>query len=305
MTVYRGHIVAAGCEELGIDKPTAVAHHLSIPGPRKDKQSYVNRLAQKVVERCTLIEEPFLRRAMDSGTDHVFNYARQICHFSSLVAEFTDAWGEGDGERVTRCWKFFLPHFYATHRTKYALQALHLLLQLKLSQPKLIHQLTWGRFVNTRGGKGKNIPCDLHNEHVNCVFKEVVGNMGSNFTQQSSTRVARCITSLHTIAEKFDIECSVPRESSSHTTKSDISDVEKVIQIVLRNQLIQKVSTTREHSSHPRVTINPLANLDTEKMDRWMKEKFELRRKYRVVYDGMDSDADQDNTDSSQSEDES
>ena len=70
------------------------------------------------------------------------------------------------------------------------------------------------RFVNTQGGKGKNIPCDLHNEHVNRVFKEVVANMGSNFTQESSTRVARCVTSLDTLSELFDEQCAVPKESS-------------------------------------------------------------------------------------------
>ena len=303
MTVYRGHIVAAGCEELGIAEPKAPADHLSIPGPVIDKRKYVSHLARKVVERCTLIAEPFLGSPLDSGADHVHNYARQVCHFSSLVAELTDAWGEGDGERVIRCWKFFLPHFFATRGTKYALQALRLLLQLKLSQPRLVHQLTWGRFVNTQGGKGKNIPCDLHNEHVNRVFKEVVGNMELNFTQQSSTRVARCITSFQSIAEKFDTECSIPRESSTHTTKSDISDVEKVVHIVLREKLIQEI-TTREHSSHPRIPLNPLANLDTVKMDKWINEKFELRRRYQVVNDGMESDEEHHSTDSCESKDE-
>ena len=82
MTVYRGHIVAAGCEELGIAEPNAPADHLSIPGPVIDKRKYVSHLARKVVERCTLIAEPFLGSPLDSGADHVHNYARQVCHFS-------------------------------------------------------------------------------------------------------------------------------------------------------------------------------------------------------------------------------
>ena len=32
--------------------------------------------------------------------DHVHNYTRTMCHFAALVLEFTDAWAEGDGERV-------------------------------------------------------------------------------------------------------------------------------------------------------------------------------------------------------------
>ncbi len=41
--------------------------------------------------------------------------------------------------------------------------------------PDLVHQLT---YVNTHGGNGRNISCDLHNEHVNKQFKEIIRNMG-------------------------------------------------------------------------------------------------------------------------------
>jgi len=34
------------------------------------------------------------------------------------------------------------------------------------------------------GGPGNNIHCDLHNEHLNKLFKEIIANMGSNFTER-------------------------------------------------------------------------------------------------------------------------
>ena len=71
-TVY-SHIIAAECEELGITNPGSPADHLSIPGPRKDKQVYVAKLASKVVERCTFIAQPFLGDQLDSSADGVFN----------------------------------------------------------------------------------------------------------------------------------------------------------------------------------------------------------------------------------------
>ena len=43
--------------------------------------------------------------------DHVYNYARVLCHFGTLVLQFTDAWSKGDGECIYRCWWLFLPHF--------------------------------------------------------------------------------------------------------------------------------------------------------------------------------------------------
>ena len=58
--------------------------------------------------------------------DGVYNYARVLCHHVSLVVEFSDAWREGDGERIMRCWRIFLLHFHANKRYKYALEALRI-----------------------------------------------------------------------------------------------------------------------------------------------------------------------------------
>ena len=94
-----------------------------------------------------------------------------------------------------------LLHFFAGRRTKYALEALRIQVQLATLSPHMVHQLTWGRFVNTHGGNGRNIPCDLHNEHVNKQFKGIIRNMGANFTKTESTRAAR---SVHHLVESFD-----------------------------------------------------------------------------------------------------
>ena len=71
-------------------------------------------------------------------------------------------------------------HFRASECTKYALEVLRLQIQLKVLSPNLSHQIKWHRFVNTRGGLGMNIPCDLYNEHVNKLIKLIIQNMGSN-----------------------------------------------------------------------------------------------------------------------------
>ena len=78
------------------------------------------------------------------------------------------------------------PHFFANGHTKYALEAVRLQMQLASLPPRLVHQITWGRFVNTHGGLGHNMPCDFHNEHVNRLIKEQIKHMGSNFSQRQS-----------------------------------------------------------------------------------------------------------------------
>ena len=38
--------------------------------------------------------------------------------------------------------------------------------------------------MNTRGGAGKNVPPDLHNEHLNRKLKDVVSGVGANVTEE-------------------------------------------------------------------------------------------------------------------------
>lgn len=140
----------------------------------------------------------------------------------------------GDADRVLRCWRVFLLHFRASGRTKYALEALTLQFQLQSLTPELASQLKLGRFVNTHGGYGRNIPCDLHCEHMVRLFKESVHNMGSNFSEKSSTKVVRSLTVLHNIASKFDSECNIHPDSTAHTELSRAEDVKLVVNTVLK-----------------------------------------------------------------------
>ena len=80
-----------------------------------------------------------------------------------------------------------------------------------------------------RGGPGNNIPGDLHYEHLNKLFKEIIANMGSNFTEQSIQRSARSVSALHDLAETFDPESHTPVTTTAHSTKSDDNDVRRVV----------------------------------------------------------------------------
>lgn len=99
----------------------------------------------------------------------MFNYQCNLLDHGLLYLNFNDAVAEGDGDRIIRCWKFLLLHFYHdSGSTKYALEALYLQLQQQalLSQRQAYRQ-RWNRSVNNRGGSGKNVPIDLEIEHDN------------------------------------------------------------------------------------------------------------------------------------------
>ena len=284
--VYKGHLIAAACKELGINSPDD-----DLPTQTQADNSILQRVASRVVDSCTIVSEAILGKEVEESGDGVYNYARVLCHYAALVS---DAWSEGDGERVIRCWKIFMLHFHADRRTKYALEALRLQFQLASLSPDLVHQLTWGRFVNTHGGLGHNIPCDLHNEHVNRLFKEIIGNMGANFTEQASTRAARAITSLATMSRRFDDTTGIHPESTAHCRKSDEDDVKHVVKVV---QTVDAL-TIHSHSKFPKVSSDPLIALERPKLAQWIKRKIKERMKFTVMREGNTSDPDASDDDS-------
>ena len=178
-TVVRGHLLASACRALGIirlDTKLSLPQGIHKASPQT-QLAYVHRLAAQVVEECTLID---VCGNVTETDDHVYNYARVLCHYGSLILEFRDACAEGDGERVYRCWRLLLPHFKTSGRSKYCLEALRLQLQVKaLLSPQLAHQVQWNRFVNTRGGLGNNIQMDLYNEHIVRLVKKIIRCMGA------------------------------------------------------------------------------------------------------------------------------
>ena len=287
-TVAKGHFLACACDILGVaslDQPIDLPAGI-LNGSRAEQLAYISNIAEQVVDRCSLVDAAFIGKtsedslssppslcgsdssssaglrysastdsptstARQSNSDGVYNYARVLCHYASLIMEYRDAWAEGDGERVIRCWKLFLPHFKASGRTKYSLEALRLQMQANITlSPNLAHQVIWNRFVNVKGGAGKNIPCDLFNEHVNKQLKIIICNMGSNLTETALQRAARSVTCLHNLCTNFDKQSGVPYRTSAHSTKSDLPDVKKVVNVVLNRKLLTNISS-RGHRKFP------------------------------------------------------
>lgn len=283
LTVVKGHILAVACELLGVsklDSPLQLPPGLRESSP--DHQfSFIRRLALQVLDRCGLLGAALTREKVQEIGDGVYNYARVLCHFGSLVMEFVDAWAEGDGERVYRCWRLFLPHFLVANCRKYALEAIRLQFQVKaVLSPYLSHHILWDRFINTKGGMGRNIPCDLHNEHVNKLLKEVIANMGSNLTEGALRRAAQSVSVIHTICQKFDKISGVPFGTQAHSTKSDEKDVARVASMVLK-QNIFTVTKGRKHHAFPKIHTNPLWSWKHKKIEEWIKTKKKEFVKYR------------------------
>lgn len=304
-TVVKGHWIACACEVLGIrdvDGPIKFPAGI-FAADLETKWKFVQDIARKVVDRLTLVESAFITPGeISDTTDTKYNYARVLCHYGSLVMEFRDAWAEGDGERVIRCWRLFLPHFQAAGRTKYSLAAFNVQLQTQVSlSPNTAHQVMWHRFVNSRGGMGNNIPCDLYNEHINKLVKHIIRSQGPNLTDISLQRAAHSVSTLSQITHAFDTHSGVPHGTVAHSTRSDTEDVLKVMNTILKEDILTP-NPGRKHNAFKKLHLDPLHKWDIQKTRDWMKKKKRDYMTLRGFFLG-DSNTDDEDDDSDSEDD--
>ena len=60
--------------------------------------------------------------------------------------------------------------------------------------------------MNTHGREGHNIPCDLHNEHLNRRMKIILRNLQSNVQISTILRAAKTIGIVQNICNVFQKE---------------------------------------------------------------------------------------------------
>ena len=129
------------------------------------------------------------------------------------------------------------------------------------------------RFVNTRGGLGHNIPCDLYNENVNKMLKHIIASMGSNLTETFLQRAARSVSTRHAICSQFDKGSNFAIGTHAHSTRSDMEDVAKVTSAVIKLKLLE-VLPGRAQSAYRKIKLNPLHSWDKKKTIEWIEKDF-------------------------------
>ena len=282
--VLDAHITAAAMEHLGMectsDKPTRNCFAGSIDAASDgEKKKFLSSVVSSLVEKffdCTPTSSPWtcalsateLQQPATANAetkkerdDRVVNYARTLVGLGLTARNFEDASHEGDGARLLRCWKVFMLHFKADGRTKYALEAFNLIASVNgFLSPRKAHQLMWNRTCNTKGGAGNNIPLDLHNEHLNRVFKEDINTFQSNLTSNSVARSSQAIGPLSDLLSTLDKNLHVKTPSGKHIDPSVTKDFQLVLETLTQEQVFSPVEE-RKHSSFPNMTCNPLESL--------------------------------------------
>ena len=206
-----------------------------------------------------------------STCDGVSSYSIQLLRIGCLYMEFADSIREGDGECVIRCWRYFIPIFRAAHCTNSACESFNLLYQhLYALSPRLSNQMMWSRFINVHGRPGRNIPLDLHMEHLNRLAKDAIKNLGSNKTVGGITRVSRCVGTLSCVLDQFECENLIDSGSSRQKKACAAQDVA----IAVEELNLQKFSVQagRRHQHYTKGK-DLLQSVPREELLEWMMQR--------------------------------
>ena len=127
----------------------------------------------------------------------MLEYSCAVLNDGLFPLELRDAIHEGDGKRMARCWEVMLLYFTYGKLSKYPLEAVHLQAALNgCISPCLREELLWYRFVNSRGGAGKNIPSDVFMEHLNRTLKDYLKGLGENISDSTILQTGKSLRGL-------------------------------------------------------------------------------------------------------------
>lgn len=213
------------------------------------------------------------KKALSSvKNDDVFNYNCSLLSQGLLFMDFLDATSEGDGERSIRCWKFFLLHFKEEKSTtKYALEALYLLLQVhSFLPPAEAHSLVWNRTVSNKGGPGKNVALDLDMEHDNKDIKTPIKNLGPNVTEAAVRRISQGQQKSKKMLTLVDREITVKQRSGKHVSADYTKDLTTVSNLLIEEKVFQH-SPGRQYKFFTSFARDPLSRLDMSSLYQWIK----------------------------------
>ena len=89
--------------------------------------------------------------------------------------------------------------------------------------------------MNVHGRPGKNIPGDLHMEHLNRLAKEAIKNLGASKTEKGSIRIGKAIGTIGPVLQQFDNQSAVSSPFEAHRRASTDKDRNMIINKLMKN----------------------------------------------------------------------
>ena len=166
-------------------------------------------------------------------------------------------------------------YFHYSKHKNYQIEAFNLLAGVNAPlTPCIAHQVTWSRFINTSGGKGKNISLDLHMEHLNRMVKDYVVNLGANVAEKSIIQCGQSLKGLLETCGNFDQQMQVV-SSIKHTRSSDTKDETIILKELIDKSHVFNYTPGRTHPSFKAIQPSIAEHVNTPKLVDWIKGKKE------------------------------
>jgi len=102
--------------------------------------------------------------------------------------------------------------------------------------------------VNTSGHIGKNIPVDLHMEHLNRRLKIMICKFGSNVSQETVLCVSKALTVVDSVRLNFlkdDDEAQHIENKDFHTVPSIKKDLDMIQQQLIEEKVFEIINGRR------------------------------------------------------------
>ena len=258
ITVIKGLVISAAMDVTSINSLDDSPPNSRVPEdawllPNPEREQLLSLVIDQIMSKFV----DFSYNSHDTtvrNKDLVTEYAKQLLSLGLFYLEYRDSIREGDGERVLRCWKYLLPIFYNANRTNCSKEALLLLCQHRyLLTERQSKRLLYSRFINTKGGRGLNVPCDLHMEHLNKLCKESVRDLGANKTPIAIERVSKTLGAMDPIMQQFDKVNDIVTSSGRHKKPSCRQDIEAIVSECKKYEILVPQTDRTSHPSFSRL----------------------------------------------------
>lgn len=216
----------------------------------------------------------------NESQDYVLCYQKASLTINLLIHNINDAIREGDGERLIDAYKMAMLYFKCTGHTKYAYSVIKLLFRIQMV-PQEAFKIIWGRFVNTKGFKGRNISNDLHLEHMNNFLKDLLKSLHHNLSHSNAERISKALRNTKVIVDNFETSVGIDRSHSSRNSPNMESDVKKLAEEYVKAEVFVEKEGIREYESFPKFNKNICKRKDPSLLLKWAVEK---RREFEVLF---------------------
>ena len=140
-----------------------------------------------------------------------------------------------------------------------------------LLSPQDRERFVWNRSVNSRGGRGNNIPHDLEVKHSNLVNKGAIRNLGPNVTDKAVERISLSENETTEMSGVVDQDIKRIHSSGQHASSSTERDLDELVKRALGTGVFT-FSPNRRYRHSTNFERDPFKNLDMTKLYSWINQ---------------------------------